>query len=102
MSRLQHVVLVKFPRSLTEAEVEFIDDLLGRWKSVIPGIESYHWGLDVSGRSRGYQWGLVMEFENAAVAAAYQPHPLHQEFAQWVAKEGGEVLAFDFPVAGGS
>ena len=102
MPRLQHVVLVNFSRDLTETEVGFIDGVLGRWKASISGIVSYHWGFDVSGRSRGYQWGLVMEFENQEALAAYQPHPLHQEFAQWAARQGGEVLAFDFPIADGS
>lgn len=99
MSRMQHVVLVRFPRDLVPDEVAWIDQLLGRWPSAIEGIMSSHWGFDVSGRSQGYQWGLVMEFASLEAARQYQPHPLHQEFAQWVRQQGGEVLAFDFPLA---
>lgn len=98
MSALQHVVLIKFPRELTEGEISWIDSLLARWPKEIDGIHWYRWGFDISGRSRGYQWGLVMEFESAQDLARYTPHPRHQEFANWVAEEGGEVLAFDFPV----
>ena len=101
MSRMQHVVLAKFPRNLTEAEVSWIGQLLARWPAEIGGIESQHWGFDVSGRSRGYQWGLVMEFASEEAEAHYHPHPLHQDFAQWVAKQGGEVLAFDFSLSDG-
>ena len=98
MAHVQHIVLVKFPRDLTEAELVWIDGLLSRWPQEIGGIASQRWGLDVSGRSRGYQWALVMEFVSAEAEAHYHPHALHQEFAQWVSQQGGEVLAFDFPV----
>lgn len=102
MSAMQHVVMVKFPRSLTEDETGWIRALLARWPQEIGGIRSQHWGFDVSGRSRGYQWALVMEFESEVAEAHYHPHPLHQEFASWVARQGGEVLAFDFPLPDGS
>jgi len=95
---MQHVVLVNFPREVTSEESQWIDALLLRWPKEIGGIRSQHWGWDVSGRSQGYQWGLVMEFESEAAAARYQPHTLHQEFAQWVKQVGGQVLAFDFPL----
>lgn len=102
MSRVQHIVLLKFPRDLTDAEVTWINQLLSRWPEEIGGIDSQQWGFDSSGRSRGYQWALVMEFASAEAEAHYHPHPLHQEFAQWVAHVGGEVLAFDFPLSDGS
>ncbi len=101
MSRMQHVVLIKFPRELSGDEVHWIDQLLTSWPQAIDGIVSHHWGFDVSGRSRGYQWGLVMEFASEEAEAQYHPHPKHQEFAQWVSRQGGEVLAFDFPLADG-
>lgn len=99
MAHMQHIVLVKFPRDLTEAERAWINRLLFRWPEEIGGIISQRWGLDVSGRSHGYQWGLVMEFASEEAEAHYHPHALHQEFAQWVGQQGGEVLAFDFPIS---
>jgi hypothetical protein len=93
----QHVVLIKFPRALTDAERTWMDDLIGHWPETIGGITSLRWGWDVSGRARGYAFGIVITFVSAAAAAAYQPHPRHQEFARWVAQEGGEVLAWDVP-----
>ncbi len=98
MRQLQHVVLIKFPRDLEQAELDWIDQLLASWPQHIEGIVKHRWGLDVSGRSRGYQFGLVMEFESPDALKRYTPHPQHQEFAQWVASQGGEVLAFDFPI----
>lgn len=99
MSRMQHVVLIKFPRELAKGDVEWMDQLLASWPQAIDGIVSHRWGFDVSGRSRGYQWGLVMEFRSEEAEAQYHPHPKHQEFAKWVTRQGGEVLALDFPLA---
>jgi hypothetical protein len=95
---LEHVVLIRFPEELTADELTWIDGLLGSWPETIGGLTSLKWGLDVSGRSRGYQFGIVITFASDEAARRYHPHPRHQEFAQWVAGKGGEVLAFDFPV----
>ncbi|MCY0879667.1 MAG: Dabb family protein [Firmicutes bacterium] len=100
MQALQHIVLIKFPRELSRDERAWIDQLISRWPAEIGGITRLHWGQDVSGRSRGYQLALVMEFASEEAARRYHPHPLHQEFAQWVGQQGGEVLAFDFPIDG--
>ncbi len=97
MSAMQHIVLIKFPQALTEADTRWIDAHLSLWLERIGGIARIHWGEDVSGRSRGYQWGLTIEFTSPEAESQYHPHPVHQEFAQWVAAAGGEVLAFDFP-----
>jgi len=94
----QHVVLIQFPRPLTTEELAWIDGLMAEWPHSIGGMQSIRWGLDVSGRSRGYQFGLVIAFDSEEAARRYQPHPRHQEFARWVTQQGGEVLAFDFPV----
>ena len=101
MSRMQHVVLIKFPRQLGQDEVAWIDERLKAWPEAIEGIISHRWGFDVSQRSRGYQWGLVVEFASQEAEDRYHPHPKHQEFAQWVTQQGGEVLAFDFPFGDG-
>ncbi|PSR34422.1 MAG: hypothetical protein C7B46_05770 [Sulfobacillus benefaciens] len=102
MSAMQHIVLIKFAHPLKDEEIQWIDQRLSRWHEGIAGIVSIRWGQDVSGRSRGYQWGLVIEFSSQEAEDRYHPHPLHQEFAQWVAGKEAEVLAFDFPIARGA
>ncbi len=102
MSAMQHMVLIKFLHALSDEETAWIDQRLSQWPQNIPGIVWMRWGVDVSGRSRGYQWGLVIEFSSEEAESQYHPHPLHQEFAQWVAGKGAEVLAFDFPIAPGN
>jgi hypothetical protein len=94
----QHIALLRFPRDLTADELQWADRLIAGWPGLIPGIQTLSWGQDVSGRSQGFQFGIVIRFESRDHAAAYQPHPRHQEFATWAAERGAEVLAFDFPI----
>jgi len=94
---IQHVVLIGFPASQTD-RLETVNRLLSPFNGNIPGLARFHWGWDQSGRAREYNLALVMEFESWQDLASYQPHPIHQAFARWVADEGGQVLAFDFPI----
>ncbi len=96
---IQHVALIKYPEPKRPGFKEEAEELLHPFATGIAGIRDFHWGWDISGRSRGYHLGLVMAFETPAELAAYTPHPVHQAFSQWTARQGGEVLAFDFPFA---
>lgn len=94
---IRHIALIKYPDPDRPGLREEAAELLEPFSSGIPGIRDFHWGFDVSGRSRGYHLGLVMAFEDEETLRAYTPHPLHQAFVQWNQSQGGEVLAFDFP-----
>lgn len=95
---VQHVVLLSFPGGISDIQRDRVQELLAPFSQGIPGLARFHWGWDQSGRSREYQLALVMTFTDADSLAAYHPHPVHQIFAQWVAAEGAQVLAFDFPI----
>lgn len=90
---------MRFPEPLSEGDLAWMDKVIGAFPAAIGGMESLAWGTDVSGRAQGYQFGLVVRFRDAAAAQAYQGHPRHQELVQWIRERGGQVLAFDFPVA---
>ncbi|MCY0885221.1 MAG: Dabb family protein [Firmicutes bacterium] len=100
MPAMQHVVLIRLPERPGEADQAELARLVDALPASIPGIRRLHWGWDVSGRSRGYQLGLVMEFESAEALAAYLPHPVHQRVVAWLNAHQGEILAFDFPLPG--
>lgn len=94
---IRHIALIKYPDPDRAGFKEEVEALLRPFAAGIPGLRDFHWGWDVSGRSRGYTLGLVMAFDDSEQLKAYTPHPVHQAFVQWNARQGGEVLAFDFP-----
>jgi heme-degrading monooxygenase HmoA len=96
MTRIQHVVLLKFPRPLTADEERWMFDVVAAWPKEIPGFTRLRLGKDVGGRSGGYDYLLLTEFESAEAMEAYLPHPKHQEFAKWVADMQTEVLRNDY------
>ncbi len=98
MSRIQHIVLLRFPRPLTPEEENDMREQVRGWPEAIGGFVRLRLGRDTSGRAHGFTHGLMIEFEGPEAEASYHPHPTHQAFARWVAERGGEVLAFDYPV----
>ena len=96
MARMQHVVLFKFPRALTEEEERWAADIVGSWPRDIPGFTRLRFGRDVGGRSGGFDYLLLTEFESEEAMAAYFPHPRHQEFGAWVAQMQAEVVRNDY------
>jgi len=96
MARVQHVVLLKFPRELTADEERWMFDVVGAWPKEIPGVTRLRLGKDVGGRAGGYEYLLLTEFESAEAMEAYFPHPKHQEFASWVADMRTDVLRNDY------
>lgn len=98
MPAMQHVVLFHFPTVPSPVEARTMTDKIGQFPKAIEGIRACRWGKDVSGRAGPYQYMLVMEFASTQEAAAYQLHPLHQHFVQFVKGLGGEIVAFDFPL----
>jgi heme-degrading monooxygenase HmoA len=98
MAGVQHVVLFRFPRELTADEERWMFDIVGSWPKEIPGFTRLRLGRDVGGRSGGYDYLLLTEFESDEAMQAYFPHPRHQEFAKWVAEMQTEVLRNDYPL----
>jgi heme-degrading monooxygenase HmoA len=96
-NRVQHVVLLRFPKELTPEQERFMRDQVGSWSKEIGGFTKLRLGRDATGkRSRGYQYLLFTEFESEEALSAYFPHPVHKVFSTWVSEHECEVLAFDY------
>ena len=95
--RVQHVVLLRFPRDLTQDEVAEMHAHIRSWPDRIAGFTGLRFGPDLTGeRTQGFQYLLFEEFESREALDAYQPHPVHREFTRWVADRHAETLAFDY------
>ena len=96
--RAQHVVLFKFPRALTEEEEKEMFSRVRAWPETIPGFTGLRIGKDVTGRSGGYDYLLLTEFENEELHQAYYGAPAHKEFSDWVFSLNAEVIRVDYPL----
>ena len=95
---VQHVVLFRFPHPLGPAESAEMRALVAAWPERIGGFRAVRFGTDLNGgaRARGFQFLLVTEHDDVAGLRAYQQHPVHLAFADWVFSRGCEVIAFDY------
>lgn len=96
--RAQHVVLFKFPKELTPEDEHEMFDRVKLWPETIPGFTGLRIGKDVTGRSGGYDYLLITEFESEEVHQAYYSQPAHVAFSEWVFAHNAEVIRVDYPL----
>jgi len=91
-----HTVWFQLKEGVTSEEraamLQALHDLQGQ----IDGILHLGCGEDFSGRSGGYQIGLVVGFASRAALDAYGPHPRHQAFIAQFKPLWTDVKALDF------
>ena len=96
--RAQHVVLFKFPRELSEDEEREMFEQVRAWPETIEGFTGLRFGRDVSGRSGGFGYLLLTEFESEEAHQAYYSQPAHRSFSEWVFSRDPEVIRVDYPL----
>src|SRR5262245_29103207 len=93
----QHVVLLRFPRPLTQDEEREFRAIASSWPEEIGGFRELRFGPALSQeRTAGYSHLLFCEFESREAHDRYQPHPAHQRFVAKVRELGAASLAFDY------
>jgi hypothetical protein len=100
MSKVKHVVLLKFKEGTTEEQTaKFFDDLLDLSETV-PGIDDYVSGVNCSpeGASQGLTHGFIMTFSDGPARDAYIVHPEHERFKTMALTVVETALIFDFEV----
>ncbi len=100
MTKIKHIVLLKFKKATPPSKVEEIFRALENLKHVIPGVLDFAGGPYSSqeGLNQGYTHGFVMTFESAAARDAYLPHPKHEKVKNAILPLVDGVVAFDFEI----
>ncbi len=98
MSRLRHVVMFGFVDGTTSDQVGEIVRRFTALKGVIPGIESFEWGSNVSpeGLDNGHSHCFILTFASDAERDAYLPHPEHVAFSEFIKPYVAHVTVLDF------
>ncbi len=96
---IEHIVLTKFsPSTTVEQKQELIRKTL-LLKDKIPGILDIQQGFNFSSRSKGYDVGLTVRFQDQASLDHYLPHPAHQKIKDYLGEIGLEDrIIVDFEV----
>lgn len=74
-------------------------DRVRAWPQNIDGFTGLRIGKDVSGRSGGFSYLLLTEFESEDAHQAYYSQPDHVAFSEWVFARDCEVIRVDYPLS---
>jgi hypothetical protein len=100
MSKVKHIVLLKFKDGTTEEQIgKFFEEVLDLSETV-PGVDDYVSGNNCSpeGRNQGMTHAFIMTFTDVAARDAYIVHPEHERFKTMTLSTVESFLAFDFEV----
>jgi heme-degrading monooxygenase HmoA len=92
--------LFKFPQDLTPDEEKEMYEQVRAWPRTIDGFTGLRLGRDVSGRSGGWMYLLLTEFESEEAHQAYYSQPAHVAFSKWVVAREAEVARIDYALTG--
>ena len=93
---IYHQVWFKLTNEGSHADREQIENGLNALPALIPEIVELYCGLDFSGRSRGFELGLLVLFQTREDGQIYDKHPDHQAFIAANKHLWSEVMALDF------
>jgi len=92
-----HVVLTQWKPDAPADALAQMRETISRFKAEVPGVVSVTEGPSVSveGLESGFEWGLVVTFENAAARDGYLDHPTHQPVAATIGEWAERLVVFD-------
>ena len=95
---LRHVVMFKFKKDATPAQIEEVVKAFGELPKQIDAIHSYEWGTNNSPEmlDKGFTHLFFVTFKDEAGRAAYLPHPAHQAFVAKLKPILEEPMVIDY------
>jgi len=93
---VEHLVWFKLKEDTSDEDKRAMMDALRQLKNQIPDIEHLACGEDFTGRSRGFQIGLIVRFTSREALEIYGPHPAHKAFGDKFRVLWDDVMALDF------
>lgn len=96
---VEHIVLLKFSQETTKEQMDEAFRKTFALKEVIPGIVDIQQGYNFSNRSKGFEVGLTVRFEDRTCLENYGPHPAHLEIFAFLKEIGLEdLVVVDFEI----
>ncbi|PZE20156.1 Dabb family protein [Paenibacillus xerothermodurans] len=94
---VEHLVFFKLHESTSEQDKQHIISTLHKLKE-IPGITEFSAGLNHSaeGKSKGFEVGMRIGFQDRAALDSYLPHLLHTSTIDGIRHHFADVFVFDY------
>ncbi|KAF8120584.1 hypothetical protein EV363DRAFT_1369257 [Boletus edulis] len=93
---IHHIVLLKFKRGVTPADVEKVRSSLHALPSQIPAISSVVAGKKIKHpMDQDFDEGVIFVFKDEAALKDYKPHKAHRDYQEYTAPYIEDKLIFD-------
>ena len=93
---IYHIVWFKLREGASSEDKATLSQELNALPALIPQIVELSCGEDFSGRSRGFDWGLLVKFQTREDGQIYDKHPAHQAFIARCKPLTTDVQSLDF------
>lgn len=93
---LNHIVLIKFKKNVSEKDIQDLENLLEELPNKIFEIHSYEFGRDIFHSDRSYDFALISLFANIESLQRYHAHPDHQTVLKKIQTISENVFSVDF------
>lgn len=100
---IKHIVLVRFKKEITTAQIRQIFEKIGALETILPSMQSFDYGKynGALERHKGFDYAFYMTFNSAQERDDYLIHPEHVkvggELRSMLDTEGSDsFLAFDY------
>lgn len=95
---LRHVVMFKFKKDATPAQIDVVVKAFGDLPKQIDTIHSYEWGTNNSPEmlDKGFTHLFFVTFKDEAGRAKYLPHPAHMAFVETLKPILEEPMVIDY------
>ena len=92
-----HVVLTQWRPDVPAEALAQMREIIGRFQAEVPGVVSVTEGASVSteGLEAGFEWALVVTFEDAGARDGYLDHPTHLPVAALIGQWAERLAVFD-------
>ena len=96
--KLRHVVLFGFKPSASSQEVDALVARFTALARLVPGVEAFEWGRDVSPErlNQGHSHAFTLTFASESARDGYLVHPDHQAFVAWAGPFIEKALVVDY------
>ena len=93
---VRHLVFFKFKTTVTEGQIELLENGLDALPGIIPEIREYEFGRNVVPSERAYDFALISAFDDLDSLRKYSSHPEHQKVLKHINAICDSIKSVDY------
>lgn len=93
------MVLFKLKTTITEGQIELLENGLGTLPGIIPEVREYEFGRNIVPSERAYDFALISAFDDLDSLRKYSSHPEHQKVLKHINAICDSIKSVDYEMS---